>query len=129
MVTICKRRGWLARLSRRADRRRGNRRCGNLLVLKLLCMGKHTATAVLRVSMQERPIAFQTDSKGGSDRDRFEIYKSTQQQLLLSRFVLLAALRNPAVAKLPIIRREQNTATPSDGCKSGSGSSFRAKES
>ena len=38
-------------------------------------------------------------------RDRFEIYKSTQQQLLLSRFVLEAALRNPKLAKLPSIKR------------------------
>ena len=35
------------------------------------------------------------------DRDRFEIFKNTQQGKLLSRFVLLAALRKPEVAKLP----------------------------
>jgi hypothetical protein len=62
--------------------------------------------------MQERPIAFQSDSKGAFDRDRFEIYKATQQQLLLSRFVLLAALRNPVVAKLPPIRHEQEKGDP-----------------
>ena len=71
---------------------------------------KYTASALLNVAMQEKQIAFQMEP--GADKDRFEIYKSTQTQLLTSRFVLLAALRNPLVAKLPIIKREQEKRDP-----------------
>jgi cell division protein FtsL len=77
-----------------------------LLVHKVLSMGKYTATALLRVSMQEKPIVFATDATAAFDRDRFEIYKNTQRQLMVSRFVLLAALRNPAVARIFPIHRE-----------------------
>jgi len=41
------------------------------------------------------------------DRDRFDIYKNTQATLLSSRYVLRVALRNPKVAKLPLIRQQQ----------------------
>ena len=55
--------------------------------------------------MQENPAA------GGAaietDRSRFDIYRNTQVQLLQSRFVLRAALRNPKVAKLPSIQRHK----------------------
>ena len=71
---------------------------------------KYTASALLSVAMVEKPIAFQMEQ--GADKDRFEIYKSTQTQLLTSRFVLMAALRNPQVAKLPVIRREQEKRDP-----------------
>jgi len=82
------------------------------LVLGLLGVGKHRASAILRIARAEKPIAFQMDTAATTDRDRFEIYKNTQQQLVTSRFVLLAALRNPAVAKLPVIRREQEKHDP-----------------
>ena len=70
--------------------------------------GKYKAAALLSVALQEKPISFATSV----DRDRFEIYKNTQGQLLTSRFVLTAALRNPEVAKLPVVRREQETGDP-----------------
>ena len=41
--------------------------------------------------MEEKPIAFPVDGGLQTHRDRFEIYKSTQQQLFVSRFVLLEA--------------------------------------
>ena len=89
-----------------------------LLVLLVVCVaivlvgrGKYVATTYLRVAMQEKPIAFPTESQA-VDRDRFEIYKSTQQQLVMSRFVLMAALRRPEVAKLPSVQEAQKTATP-----------------
>ena len=56
---------------------------------------KYTAQALLSVAMQEKPIAFQMEVSV-ADKDRFDIYKSTQTQLVTSRFVLLAALRNPS---------------------------------
>ena len=66
---------------------------------------QYTANALLRVAIEQKSII------GGDvvvmDRYRFEIYKATQRQLLLSRFVLLAALRKPEAAKLPSVRREQ----------------------
>ena len=68
---------------------------------------RYTASSFLRVAMQDKPIAFNTDPMGGMDRDRFEIYKSTQQQLATSRFVLMAALRRPEVAKLPAVQEAQ----------------------
>jgi len=82
------------------------------LVLGLLGVGKHRASAILRIARAEKPIAFQMDTAASTDRDRFEIYKATQQQLVVSHFVLLAALRNPNVAKLPVIRREQERGDP-----------------
>lgn len=65
---------------------------------------KYAASALLRVSAQERPLVFQT-----MDRDLpgdFDVYKRTQQQLLKSRFVLAAALRQPKIAQLRIIRSQ-----------------------
>ena len=68
---------------------------------------KYVASCILRVKMSDTPIAFQTDFQGVADRDRFEIYKNTQQQLVSSRFVLLAALRKTDVAKLASIQEAQ----------------------
>ena len=74
----------------------------------------YTATAVLQVRFETPTVAGATP--GGAQAidppDRFEIYKATQQQLLVSRFVLAAALRDREVAKLPSIRREQRTGDP-----------------
>jgi len=67
---------------------------------------KYTADSFLGIDMQEKRLVFTTEV-GWTDRDRFEIYKNTQQQRLLSRFVLLAALRKPEVVKLPSIQRAQ----------------------
>ena len=71
---------------------------------------KYTATAVLQVRCEPPTVAGQAAEEW--TRDRFEIYKSTQRQLLLSRFVLLAALREPTVAKLPPIRHAQKSGDP-----------------
>ena len=74
---------------------------------------KYTATALLMVRFEPptvagvAPIAAQEWT-----RDRFEIYKATQQQLLGCRFVLSAALRKPAVAQLPAIRHSQRSGDP-----------------
>ena len=52
---------------------------------------------------------------GGMDRDRFDIYKNTQQQLVTSRFVLMAALRKPEVAKLSAVQEVRRKPTPPRG--------------
>lgn len=61
--------------------------------------GKYTATSTLRVSTQQ-PTLLRASAEHSSDK-AFEIYKQTQRQLVTSRFVLMAALRKPDVAKLP----------------------------
>lgn len=72
---------------------------------------KYTADSFLRVSMQE-PGLLSTSDRLITDRDHFEIYKSTQQQLVTSRFVLMAALRKTEVTKLSVIQSEQQNGDP-----------------
>jgi hypothetical protein len=67
--------------------------------------GKYTATSILRINPQEPGILGGAASRL-SERD-YEIYRNTQRQLLTSRFVLLAALRKPEIAKLPAVQAEQ----------------------
>jgi hypothetical protein len=107
VVTICKRKvGWLGLILFVVL-------VGGAVYLGacLLGRGKYTAAAVLRVTPQEKPIWGSPDTPP-LDWDRFEIFKNTQRELLVSRFVLLAALRNPEVAKLPVVRREQEAGDP-----------------
>jgi polysaccharide biosynthesis transport protein len=74
---------------------------------------RYTAYSVLHVSMQ-------TDSVLGNrdeplvDRDRFEIYKNTQQESLLARMVLMSALRKPEVKDIPIVQYETQYGDPVD---------------
>ena len=70
----------------------------------------YTATALFQVRFDTPSLAAATSAgEQGSARDRFEIYKCTQRELLLSRFVLSAALRDPKVVRLPSIRQTQKT--------------------
>jgi len=61
---------------------------------------KYTATALLRVAANPEAILFSNAFQSAT----FDIYRSTQQQYLLSRYVLMAALRQPQVAELESIR-------------------------
>jgi len=72
---------------------------------------KYVASSYLRVAMQEKSIAFENGPQG-INKEAFEIYKATQQQLVLSRFVLMAALRKTEVAKLACIQEEQEEGDP-----------------
>ncbi len=66
---------------------------------------RYTAYSTLRIAMQEK----QTLQQNGTplvNRDRFEIYKNTQQELLLSKSVLLSALRKPDVKDIPIVQQK-----------------------
>ncbi len=72
---------------------------------------QYTATGYLRVSMAETPIAFD-NNLAWTNVDRFEIYKNTQRQLLLSRFVMMAALRKTEVSNIPIIQKERRDGDP-----------------
>jgi beta-lactamase regulating signal transducer with metallopeptidase domain len=77
---------------------------------------RYTATAVLQVRFELPTVAGRAAEQW--TRDRFEIYKATQRQLFLSRFVLSAALREPAVTKLAAIRHEQRSGDPVKWLKS-----------
>ena len=71
---------------------------------------KHTATAWLRVARQQPHLLFKL-APPDSDKE-IDIYRRTQQVLVKSRFVLLAALRKPEVAKLPSIQEKQRQGDP-----------------
>jgi uncharacterized protein involved in exopolysaccharide biosynthesis len=108
MVTICKRKvGWLG-LTVFVVLVGGAGYVGACL----LDRGKPRAAALLSVALDGKPITFHTVETTPVDRERFEIYKNTQRELLVSRFVLVAALRKPEVAKLPAVRRAQEKGDP-----------------
>ncbi len=67
---------------------------------------QYTATQLLKVAMLDKPIVSQP--YGGTDQAGFEIYKATQAGAFQNRFLILAALRNPQVARLPSIREREN---------------------
>jgi hypothetical protein len=68
--------------------------------------GAYTATSSLRVSWEAPYIMFPSAHR--DSEKEYETYKKTQEQLLKSRFVLLAALRKAEVAKLPDVQVVQN---------------------
>lgn len=68
---------------------------------------KFTAVALLRIAANPEAILFNNAFQTAS----YDIYRSTQQQYLTSRFVLLAALRQPQVAELPSVREHPDPVT------------------
>lgn len=68
-----------------------------------LYIPQYTATAMIRVAASSQSVLFPTNDRGGTS---FDIYKATQLEYLRSRFVLVAALRQPEVAKLPSIQEQ-----------------------
>ncbi len=81
--------------------------CAAMVAVWFYVGRKYTAVAYLRVAMVETPV-FGSTEPHETDPIRFEIYKNTQQQLVLSRFVLLAALRKPDVAKQLLIQAQED---------------------
>ena len=79
---------------------------------------QYRAYSTLRVSMQEDKMMSRDGpgligpGTGVIDRDRFEIYKNTQESLLESRLVLVRALRKPEVARLPAVQDETRKGDP-----------------
>ena len=63
-----------------------------------------TSQALIRVASDHQGIVYQDDKVQLS----FELYKGTQMQLLTSDFVLIAALRNPTVANLDLLKQEED---------------------
>jgi capsular exopolysaccharide synthesis family protein len=69
---------------------------------------EYTARAQLLLNPFRVPIVFAAaeDKAAATLPQQFEIFKETQQDLLLNQFVLAAALRDDAVKGLPVVRRE-----------------------
>ncbi len=67
----------------------------------------YTASAVLQVAAQPPVVAFRTaeTDQRTQPHDAFAVFKDTQEQLIRSPLVTLAALRDPEVAGLPPIRK------------------------
>jgi polysaccharide biosynthesis transport protein len=65
----------------------------------VLTVPKYSAAAYLRVDSSDRPLIFQTADEGGNPNN-FQLYCSTQQQLMKTPFVLNTALRNEGLSSL-----------------------------
>lgn len=65
----------------------------------------YTSFALIRVAAEDKGIVYQDDKTYSS----FELYKGTQIQLLTSDFVLMAALRDPKVANIEVLKREEDS--------------------
>src|SRR5262245_26305748 len=63
----------------------------------------YTTTAILRLASTESKIL---DVRDGANANSFEVYKRTQKQLLRSRFVATAALRDNPLATPPVLQNE-----------------------
>lgn len=70
---------------------------------------QYTATAVFRIAMREPALVFETaeTEMGRFTQAAFEIYRDTQAEYVKSEPVLTAAVRDPEVARLPIVARER----------------------
>ena len=72
---------------------------------------QYEATATLQVAIAERAVAFEAENMS-SDSSRFDIFKNTQRQMILSRFVLSSALQKPEVTRIPAVRKEVRKGDP-----------------
>lgn len=63
-----------------------------------------TATSILHISSNPPRIVFKTSDNSERTADEFDVYKRTQQALIMSRFVLWPALRD--VAKVPLVEQQ-----------------------
>jgi capsular exopolysaccharide synthesis family protein len=71
-----------------------------------LVKDKYTATSIVKISVTaDQLVHFQGDQGSAGS---FEIFKGTQQQLLTSDVVLIAALRKPEVAGQPVVKQQDN---------------------
>ncbi|PQO38080.1 polysaccharide biosynthesis tyrosine autokinase [Blastopirellula marina] len=68
----------------------------------VLDVPEYTTRAMLRISSSQGSLLKQDGEKTGD----FDVYKLTHRQLLRGPFVINAALRDPEVAKLPVIKEK-----------------------
>lgn len=76
-----------------------------------LMVPKHLASAYLRVDASDRPLIFETADHATGGGTPYDLYKATQSQLLVTPFVLNAALRDETVANLPVIQSKPDPIT------------------
>jgi len=62
------------------------------------------ASALIHIASEDTPLVFTTVDRTG--RNPYEVFKSTQQQMITTRFVLNNALSNPDVAALPAVQSQ-----------------------
>lgn len=65
----------------------------------ILTVPKYSASAYLRVNSDDRPLIFKTADEDSTPN--FQLYRSTQQQIMKTPFVLNTALRKEGVGNLP----------------------------
>ena len=73
------------------------------LAAYLTIPAKYTTYSIIRVSPQDPRIFYNEDPQGRSD---FASYLKTQAGMLRSHFVLNAAIRDPEIAALPMLREQ-----------------------
>lgn len=88
-----------------------------VLLAWLVQPNRVVATALFEVDSAPLNILTTTNDRSANDRE-FETLKNTQLALLKSNFVLSAAVRNPSVAALPILAREDPVAWLQDHLES-----------
>jgi capsular exopolysaccharide synthesis family protein len=71
-----------------------------------LPMGKWTAQSLLQLSAAQPKIVFDEANQSVSSVLEYKNFQKTQEVLIKSPFVLNQALRDPAAAKLPAVRKE-----------------------
>jgi capsular exopolysaccharide synthesis family protein len=72
-----------------------------------LTSDRYTAVSLLQISAtQQQLVSFQSANQVASNT--FEIYKGTQQQMLTSDVVLIAALRKPEAAGLALVQKQDD---------------------
>ncbi len=64
----------------------------------------YTASAMLQVSSEQKRLVFEVGDT--ATRNNFDTYKSTQQELVKSDYVLIAALRKQELKDLAVLQRE-----------------------
>lgn len=67
---------------------------------------RYVANALLKVSHEQEQLVFETNDSASSRN--FEVFKSTQQQLVKSDFVLIQALREPSIARLSVVQKSSD---------------------
>jgi capsular exopolysaccharide synthesis family protein len=72
--------------------------------------GLYTATSILRLAPTESLLLFET-AESKMTANSFDTYKRTQRQWMRTRFVILRALRDLELLKIPALREEADPAT------------------
>jgi len=73
---------------------------------------QYTATSLLKIDISEQTLVGPTAAHRNTRMyQEFEVYKNTQKQQLLSRFVLTAALRKPDAARVSVVQEEVDPIT------------------